>query len=601
MPDFLEANGDAAADEYARHMRLLPGNDGETKLDLANTPIFNATVRDQASRLSGSSAYRAFTQYGLLGGISYGRRGEVGVDAGQHAASDPRLFYNVATPSSVFICGSQGSGKSHSLSCLLENCLLPSDANKLPRPLTGIVFHYDTFNSDTGGSPSEAAYLSSNPNVQVRVLCAPTNRVNIQRIYSCLPNVVVSDFRIHESQLNTGRMLDLMAMGSVAGDSWPLYMHSVTRILREMRLEQQSHGVDGGFDYGDFKRRLTDEALIGTQLGPLQQRLDALESFMVPGEATQTRLRSGQGKYAEVGRFAQRAGPSADRTWVPKAGQLTIVDLSCPCITDVTACSLFTICLSLFLEQQSAVGRVVALDEAHKYMTGSIECDTLTERLLSAIRLQRHLATRVFISTQEPTISPKLLDLCSATIVHRFSSPEWLTTLKGHLAGASSLAGATTHDSSRDDKANNHVALVSPTLRSGTDSTSSDQLLSDIFQQIVSLRTGEALLFAPNAAIGVRMERAGLDSEDEGDAESASSESYSSDDSGSSADSAHSADESVLFNRDTANAPSARNAVRSAAVTDWRPTEAIRLGSGVMKILIRQRVTQDGGQSIMST
>jgi len=45
----------------------------------------------------------------------------------------------------------------------------------LPRPLTGIVFHYDTFISDTGGSPCEAAWLSSNPNVKVRVLCPPTN------------------------------------------------------------------------------------------------------------------------------------------------------------------------------------------------------------------------------------------------------------------------------------------------------------------------------------------------------------------------------------------------------------------------------------------
>jgi hypothetical protein len=78
------------------------------------------------------------------------------------------------------------------------------------------------------------------------------------------------------------------------------------------------------------------------------------------------------------------------------------------------------------------------LDEAHKYMTDSAECQALTESLTSTIRLQRHIATRVVISTQKPTISPRLLDLCSVTIVHRITSPDWMKALQRHLAGASS-------------------------------------------------------------------------------------------------------------------------------------------------------------------
>ncbi|KAM3486243.1 hypothetical protein MY8738_000745 [Beauveria namnaoensis] len=571
MPSFDGESDDST--EFARHMRLLRTTQtGGTSLDLQNTPIFNTAVRNRASQLSGSSDGSTFSQYGLLGGVSPDTIGE-GTNGRQPSASDPRIFYNVTSPSSVFICGSQGSGKSHSLSCLLENCLLPSDANKLPRPLTGVVFHYDTFNSDTGGTPSEAAYLSSNPAVK--------------KIYSCLPNVVVQEFRIHDSQLNTKRMLDLMAMGSVAGDAWPLYMHTVTRILRNMRLEQQALGEDG-FSYGDFKRRLTDEGLVGTQLGPLQQRLDALESFMVPDHATQTRLRSGTGKKTQIGRFAKGA-KTIDTTWTPKSGRLTIVDLSCPCITDVTACSLFTICLSLFLEQESDVGRVVALDEAHKYMTGSAECETLTERLLSAIRLQRHLAARVFISTQEPTISPKLLDLCSATIVHRFTSPEWLNTLKSHLAGASKLGAG----SDTDPDHNGNEALVTPTLRIG----GSEDLLADIFQQIVSLRTGEALLFAPNAAIGVRLENASS----EYDSDDSSVGSSSADESESTAESWRpSRDLTTFIKRNPKTGVLIAHGVETAASRERRATDVIRLGSGVLKISIRQRVTQDGGQSIMS-
>ncbi|OBT40293.1 hypothetical protein VE00_09627 [Pseudogymnoascus sp. WSF 3629] len=67
-------------------------------------------------------------------------------------------------------------------------------------------------------------------------------------------------------------------------------------------------------------------------------------------------------------------------------------------------------------------------------MNESAEAQTLTGTLLSTIRLQRHLGALIIICTQEPTISPALLDLCSVTIVHRFTSPEWMRSLKAHLA-----------------------------------------------------------------------------------------------------------------------------------------------------------------------
>ena len=70
-------------------------------------------------------------------------------------------------------------------------------------------------------------------------------------------------------------------------------------------------------------------------------------------------------------------------------------------------------------------------------MADSKSGNAFTETLLSVIRQQRHLATRVIIATQEPTISPSLLDLCSMTLVHRFTSPAWLKALEDHLAGLS--------------------------------------------------------------------------------------------------------------------------------------------------------------------
>lgn len=99
--------------------------------EIKTAPIFTETARIQAERQASSSGGpdQTFSQYGLLAGNA------------SDNGSDELFYYNVAAPSSIFICGSQGSGKSHTLSCLLENSLFPSVANELPRPLTGIVFH----------------------------------------------------------------------------------------------------------------------------------------------------------------------------------------------------------------------------------------------------------------------------------------------------------------------------------------------------------------------------------------------------------------------------------------------------------------------------
>lgn len=151
----------------ADHFRLLEHRQDEDELnEIKATPIFTEAVREYAHSLAANLKDKPFSQHGLLAGDISGLT---------PASSDNRLFWNISAPSSFFICGSQGSGKSHTLSCLLENSLAPGPATTLPRPLTGIVFHYDTFVSDTGGSPCEAAWLASNKGIKVRVLCPPTN------------------------------------------------------------------------------------------------------------------------------------------------------------------------------------------------------------------------------------------------------------------------------------------------------------------------------------------------------------------------------------------------------------------------------------------
>ncbi|KAK7419259.1 hypothetical protein QQX98_003411 [Neonectria punicea] len=519
-------------DDVCAHSHLLNGDSQSEEVSAINTtPLFTETVRKHVvgTKDEKSDTPSQLSQYGLLA-ANVLAADPASSNATNRPDADPRIFYNIAAPTSMFICGCQGSGKSHTLSTVLENCLIPCQANQLPRPLTGLVFHYDTFISDTGGLPCEAAYLSSHPAVKVRVLCPPTNIGHIKRIYKHLPNVTVEELRINQSDLNTQRMLDLMAVSSIQGSGMPLYLHVVSRILREQRILQQRVGT--AFDYAAFKRALETESLTEGQLAPLKQRLDTLESFMVE---KQTMTMVGKSP-------AKKKNLSSDgNSWKPMAGQLTVVDLSCPCVTAEMACSLFNVCLSLFLEQDATVGRVVALDEAHKYMGDSIESRTLTNSLLSTIRLQRHLGTRVIISTQEPTVSSQLIDLCSVTIVHRFASPAWFKTLERHVAGISgsqSQGETSKGGDSITDKGSK--AVVSP-----YSSVQSPELL---FKRIVALRTGEAFVFAPSATIGISASSARDDEGPEGDS----------------------------------------------------GAQFIQLGNGVMKVRIRKRVTADGGRSIMA-
>jgi len=113
-------------------------------------------------------------------------------------------------------------------------------------------------------------------------------------------------------------------------------------------------------------------------------------------------------------------------------------------------------------------------------MTNTNAAKTFTESLLGVIRLQRHFGTRIIISTQEPTISPKLLDLSSLSIIHRFTSPEWYQTIKKHLYTGDVFDD---EDNRRNNRPGGHT---------------------DFMQNISSLQTGEALVFAPAAVMSIR-------------------------------------------------------------------------------------------------
>lgn len=100
-----------------------------------------------------------------------------------------------------------------------------------------------------------------------------------------------------------------------------------------------------GFNYKLFLERVSKESFQGTQKGPLSLRLMLLDSFIHNGD------------------FAKRSNLPKTLTNLFEAtpGTLTIVDLTDPFVDPGSACALFDICLSLFLEDRNCAGKIVAL------------------------------------------------------------------------------------------------------------------------------------------------------------------------------------------------------------------------------------------------
>lgn len=349
------------------------------------------------------------------------------------------------------------------------------------------------------------------------------------------------------------------------------------KILRDLAIASQGQA---GFNYEAFKLILENEHFLKGQLIPLKMRLSVLESFFEPGSVV-------------VGNVNKSA--TSPSTFSP--GTLAIIDLSCPFVGPDDACALFNICVSLFLKGRRDAGRILALDEAHKvccifrplrsslcllllsgfswslllladyffiqqFMSStSPEAVDMIETLLSVVRQQRHLGARVLIATQEPTLSPDLLALCNVTIIHRFSSPAWFKAIRSHIAGA----GMERYDPKRG-------------------------ALPEIFEKIVRLATGEALVFCPTALLDV--EKATHQDESSGSSALCSEQNFEDNVSTSSIEN-HSAGSS---NAAKSAAPRLASLGSLKGVTEDR---VVQLGTAYAHIRMRKRVTMDGGRSIL--
>lgn len=208
--------------ELQRYLQLINGiqthENSDAQGDACREEIRMAPLFSwNAKQLTLSQHKFEYSQYALLGQI-LPARGDV-IDF------NPVLI-NTDIPWSAFICGQQGSGKSYTLSCMLEGCLLDSPkVEKLPQPLTSIVFNYDS----QAGHVCEAAYLCS-AKIKVTVLVFPSTYEAMKNLYSWIPGakdyLTVEPLYLKPKHLSTERMKRLMACGN-NDTSPPLYMQVI--------------------------------------------------------------------------------------------------------------------------------------------------------------------------------------------------------------------------------------------------------------------------------------------------------------------------------------------------------------------------------------
>ncbi|KAI0068910.1 hypothetical protein BV25DRAFT_1817835 [Artomyces pyxidatus] len=414
-------------------------DDGFAESDAATSRIHELRTTPLFTRegYSNTSLRQEIHQYGVLGRIT---SPSFQTTAGFVATDDPdRLYINTNAPLSAVVCGVQGSGKSHTVSVIMESMFISTCTaiGKLEKPLAGLVLHFGETGSSS--SPCEAAYLGQShvPGVNpppVIVYVSPGSLKRLRKLYAPLgSNVQVRPLYFAESELDASAFLSMMAVSS--SENAPLYIQSVLSILRNL-------GDD--YTYTVFLRRLEElkEGLNPAQLCSLKQRMELLETFTRP----KTRHHGPASSIAET-RFMQ--------------GQITIVDLSDPFVDPPSACAIFEIILRLFERAEVDTGKVLLVDEAHKYLSQNKTSTGLTKALLSAIRQERHLSMRIIVSTQEPTVIPPVfIDLCSVVILHRFSSLAWWEHLSKHV--------------------------------------SADLSDADSFDRVVRLKTGQAIVLAPS-------------------------------------------------------------------------------------------------------
>ena len=327
-----------------------------------------------------------------------------------------QVFLNVTDPFCLITVGVQGSGKSHTTACILESCLLPfPPVVNVHQPMAVLVCHYDQSDVNcceaTGLSNPSARIASllsayggtmippSLSDSQILVLCSPSFYHQRSKYYAGVCEVRPLLFKW--KSLKAQQLKKLMKLDE---SSTQLYVALMLDMLRDFQRQEKVPA------YEEFIRQFEGLATVPGQSGPLKQRFQMLSSFVYESDKNESLRDAG-----------------VDLADVMLAGRMVVVDLTDPMMSPADANGVFQVLLETFRSKQvPRAGKLVAFDEAHRYMGLNGESDALAREITDCARLMRHEGMRLVISTQSPKAMPEeLLELTTILISHRFQSNDW--------------------------------------------------------------------------------------------------------------------------------------------------------------------------------
>jgi len=348
--------------------------------------------------------------------IGYSVAEQPGIETGQMHRD---VYLNTNIPFCMVAVGVQGTGKSHSLGCFLESCLLSNqdlttnNIIRLHKPMTTLVLHYDlspTSICEASGllKPSNTIkeLSASFPKTEVVILVSPTYYRQRKQFYGNCCDVRPLLFRWQS--LTADHITRFMRITS---EDNQLYVASFMNLLRKYQRQNEVPV------FAKFINEVKEICNVRGQSGPLIQRITLLESII-----------------AESAKNRDIMKESLDLTKAVSMGKkLLIVDLTDPLLSREEANGLFQVVTEHFRSLPVDGGKMLALDEAHKFMDGD-KSDGLSQSIVNIARLMRHDGIRLAVSTQSPlALAPELLELVSVALLHHFHSRNWWEYLRQKL------------------------------------------------------------------------------------------------------------------------------------------------------------------------
>jgi hypothetical protein len=340
-------------------------------------------------------------QYGIMGKSIHGKT--VGMD--------------LSETNTVSLFGVQGGGKSYSIGMVSEMVLKEvKNANLLPSPLAGVIFHYSesmdyepefTSMIYPNDKASEVQKLRQEYGIEpdrIKDIIILTPKDKVEERQARYPSIQVLPIAFNSSELNVQDWLFLL--GAVGNDS--TYIKQLRAIMKENRNNLAVETLHTSVENSTL--------LSNTQKALARQRLLFAQEYIDDSFHLKEILRQ---------------------------GRLILVDLRDEFIEKDQALGLFVIMLNIFSSVKTAkdehFNKFIVFDEAHKYMDNK----ELTSSIVTAIREMRHKGVSIMIASQDPPSLPnEIIELNSIVMVHKFNSPQWLKHIQKSITQLNALTPA---------------------------------------------------------------------------------------------------------------------------------------------------------------